>query len=141
MLNELDPNYDPKGHKGGGGRAAAPKLADLIADGWNESPDEHCKRFAAFGLAMKPEDIPHFETIAEMQTWVFRMHSLRGSKEHFTELADRVSPKPSRLAGLNADDSTRTRNHSGQTSAQDQWFEGLEREAPLDEKPDDEDLM
>lgn len=132
-MNSLDPDYDPKGYKGSQGRGPAPKLEDLIGDAWAEMPGELECKFAAMGLGMEIDDIPAFETNAELQVWVFRMHALRGSKEHFQELGDRSSPKPSRLQGLNDSRTTRGATRGAPQSEQDRWFGQLEGSVDEDE--------
>ena len=126
MGNPLDPEYDPKGYRGSQGRGPAPKLSDLIGDAWQEAPGELEYKYAAIGLGMETEEVPVFETNAGLQVWVFRMHALRGSKEHFQELGDRSSPKPSRLQGLNDSRTTRGATSFGPQSEQDKWFGQLE---------------
>lgn len=139
-MNPLDPGYDPKGYKGSQGRGSRPKLEDLIGDAWAEAPGEIECKFAAMGLGMEISEIPVFATNAELQVWVFRMHALRGSKEHFQELGDRSSPKPSRLQGLNGSQSTRGLTRPCPQSEEDKWFAGME--GPSDEDQDvDADLL
>ena len=138
MRTELDPGYDPKGYRGSQGRGPAPKLADLIGEAWRDAPTELEYEFAERGLGLESGKIPVFGTNAELQVWVFRMHSLRGSKEHFQELADRTSPKPSRLQGLNESRTTRGATSTAPQSEQEKWFGGLEG---LDDEDTDADLL
>ena len=141
MANPLDPDYDPKGYRGSQGRSAKPKLENLIGDAWGQTPGELEYKFAALGLGMEPEELPKFETNADLQVWVFRMHALRGSKEHFQELGDRSSPKPSRLQGMNEKKSTRGATANASQSEQDRWFAGLEAPQESPDDVEDDDLM
>lgn len=140
MPNELDPDYDPKGYRNGKpGRGPKPRLEKMIGDAWDKEPGDMDYVFAARGLALEPSEVPVFDSIAELQLWVFRMHGLRGSKEHFQELADRASPKPSRMQGLGGGGQRSTRGYTSAASSEaEKWFASLE--APV-ESEGDEDLL
>lgn len=140
MGNPLDPDYDPKGYKGGRpGRRARPKLEELIGEEWAKCPGEMELKFAATGLGLEEHEIPPFDTNLELQLWVFRMHSLRGSKEHFQELGDRYGPKPSRLRDLDSKKNTRGATRAA-TSGVDAWFG--DTDGAQDVPPDDDaDLL
>ena len=139
-MNPRDPDYDPKGYQGGKrGRGPKPKLEEMIGNAWNEPPGEMEYEFAALGLGKKADELLLFETNAALQVWVFRMHALRGSKEHFQELGDRASPKPSRLHGAQSTRTTRGKTSKASRSEQEKWFDNIEGE--YDDEEDDADLM
>jgi len=142
MSNPLDPDYDPKGFRRGskkGGRGARPNLEAAIGLAYEQEPIESHYEMAAKGLGKQPDEIPRFETVLDLQVWVFQMHGLRGSKEHFQELGDRAAPKPSRTQGADGARSTRKSNVRGSQSEADKWFAGLDGDAGDDE--DDSDLL
>ena len=139
--NPQDPDYDPKGFRRGsekGGRGPRPNLEAMIGVEWAKKPGKADNKMAAQGLGLPVEDVPQFDTIAELQVWVFRMHGLRGSKEHFQELGDRAAPKPSRTQGADGSRSTRKSNARASKSEADRWFEGLDGVSGED---DDSDLL
>lgn len=139
MGNPKDPDYDPKGYRNGErGRSKKPDLAQMIGDGWDKEPTQTDYNMAAQGLGLKPREVPRFDTVAELQVWVFRMNGLRGSKEHFQELGDRAAPKPSRTTAGGAGVSSRGPTGKSRTAAE-RWFAELDGGA--DEEEDDADLM
>ena len=136
-MNPLDPDYKPNYQKGRQGRLAKPDLAAIVGSAWDEPPDEHDRKFAGYGLGLEPEEIPDFDTRLELQVWVFRMHALRGSKEHFQELGDRAAPKPSRVTKAETG-STRGRTSGASKSEAEKWFAAVDGEEIED---DGEELL
>lgn len=122
-------DYDPKGYKNGRpGRGPKPKLDEMIGDAWGKTPEEWDYEMAARGLGLEADQIPVFETVAELQVWVFRMHALRGSKEHFQELGDRAAPKPSRMQRPEEAKNTRGATSKAPQSEADRWFAAIHGE-------------
>lgn len=117
-----------------------PNLEEMIGKEWDKHPGPLERKFAAMGLGIEEDDVPDFDTVAELQVWVFRMFALRGSKDHWTELGDRAAPKPSRLKELNQTSSTRTRK-AGKPSQEDEWFGNLDAAAAAAAADNDEDIM
>ncbi len=127
----------------GPGRPPAPKLVDSIREQWNEPPTELENKMAAEGLGIDPAEVPVFETVYELQVWVFRMKGLKGSENHFRELGDRAAPKPSRLAGLNRNPNSRAVAGSGGATDQeaDLWFANLDGEKTDAGEDEDAELL
>lgn len=76
-----------------------PKKSALIAAigaRMNEVPGDVERLMAARGLGIDAAQVPIFDTIGELQIWVFSLQGLMGSEAHFRELAERVAPKASR---------------------------------------------
>lgn len=117
-----------------------PNLEEMIGAEWDKVPGELERKFAAIGLGIQEDEVPDFDTVAELQVWVFRMFALRGSKDHWTELGDRAAPKPSRLKELNQSNSTRTRK-AGVPLEEDKWFGNLDANNTPPPEEDDEDIM
>ncbi len=147
-MPETDDRHDDgrfkQGHKGytdSPGRPPAPRLVDSIRKQWNESPNDLENKMAAEGLGVDPSEVPVFETVYELQVWVFRMKGLKGSEAHFRELGDRAAPKPSRLAGLHRNPNQRAVAGSGGATDQeaDTWFAHLDGE--ISDENDDADLL
>ena len=140
-MNPLDPDYKPTHRKGRQGRLPKPDLAVVIGDMWDQPPDDHDRQFAGFGLGLEPDEVPEFDTRMELQVWVFRMHALRGSKEHFQELGDRAAPKPSRVTKADTG-STRGKTSGAPKSEAEKWFAAVDGDASQedDTSPDAEDF-
>lgn len=121
------------------GRKEESKLLGAIGARFNERPGELELELVARGLGVEPSKLPNFDTIGELQIWVFSLHGLMGSEQHFKELVERVVPKASRARV----DNPRPGPVAGamgaaglsSTSEADLWFDSLST------NPEDEELM
>ena len=116
-----------------------PRVHDAVNDRLHATPSIFDYEVAAVGLGIKADKVPRAGSLSELLVWVFSMHSLRGSGEHFRELVERVAPKvgrrkaekpasravPGVLAGAGM----------AATAEANAWFEGL------DEADTDDELM
>ena len=89
-----------KGCAPGPGRPKKAKIKEAIDFRYGEEPtalDYKAAVIGVNGLVKKADDIPRFNTVQELQVWVFSMRAIAGSTQHSEELLGRSDPKPGRL--------------------------------------------